>query len=143
MKDARVEQLMVRELRTIDGMASVEEALRVMKRHELSSLVVARRSVDDEVGLLEVATVAAEVLARNRAPTRVQVYEVMTKPVVAVSATMRARYALRLLCDLGLSRTVVVNDARDPIGMVTLRDLALADVRAEEEEPTQSSVPRA
>lgn len=136
MKDARVEQLMVRELRTIDGMASVEEALRVMKRHELSSLVVARRSVDDEVGLLEVATVAAEVLARNRATTRVQVYEVMTKPVVAVSATMRARYALRLLCDLGLSRTVVVNDARDPIGMVTLRDLALADVRAEEEEPT-------
>ena len=136
MKDARVEQLMVRELRTIDGMASVEEALRVMKRHELSSLVVARRSVDDEVGLLEVATVAAEVLARNRATTRVQVYEVMTKPVVAVSATLRARYALRLLCDLGLSRTVVVNDARDPIGMVTLRDLALADVRAEEEEPT-------
>ena len=51
-----------------------------------------------------------------------------TKPVVTVLAPMLARYAVRLLGDLGLSRTVVVNEARDAVGMVTLRDLVLAEV---------------
>ena len=41
---------------------------------------------------------------------------------------MLAHYAVRLLGDLGLSRAVVVNEACDAVGMVTLRDLVLAEV---------------
>ena len=48
--------------------------------------------------------------------------------MVTVPAPMLARYAVRLLGDLGLSRAVVVNEARDAVGMVTLRDLVLAEV---------------
>lgn len=66
-------------------------------------------------------------IARNRAPDRVHVYEVMRKPVVTIAATMRSRYAVRLMVDMGLSRAVVVDAAGDPIGVVTLRDLVLAE----------------
>lgn len=127
MSGKRVQDLMATELHTVDGLATVAEALRLLKREGVSSLVVARRGPDDEVGLLEVGPVATEVVARNRAPDRVHVYEVMTKPVVTVPAPMLARYAVRLLGDLGLSRAVVVNEARDAVGMVTLRDLVLAE----------------
>lgn len=124
-RDARVEGAMVTDLFSIDGLATVSEAMQMMKRHHVSSLVVDRRDADDEVGLVEVADIANEVIGRNRAPDRVSVYEVMTKPVVTLPPGMLVRYAVRLLAQLGVSRAVVVDEARNVVGMVTLRDLVL------------------
>lgn len=121
----RVADLMVRELRMIDGLATVEDAMREMRQHRVGSLVVRRRDADDEVGLLEVAGIAAAVTARNQPPARVHVYEAMTKPVVTLPAAMQARYAARLLQRLGLRRAVVVDEKRDAVGLVTLRNLVL------------------
>ena len=123
----RVRDVMVTPLHTINGLATIAEAIAMMKRHDVSSLIVARREHDDEVGLVEVIDVA-EPIANNRPPDRVNVYEVMTKPVVTVPPTMLARYAVRLLRELGLSRTVVVDEKRDAVGIVTLRDLVLGTV---------------
>ena len=125
----RVQDVMTTELHTVDGLASVDEAMQLMRQHAVSSLVVSRRDKDDEVGLLEVADVAAEVVARNRPPERVSVYEAMTKPVVTLPPGMLTRYAVRLLVKQGLTRAVVVNDDRDAVGMVTLRDLVLAGMQ--------------
>ena len=121
----RVEGAMVTELYSIDGLATVGEAMQMMKQHHVSSLVVERRDADDEVGLVEVADIAKEVIGQNRAPDRVSVYEVMTKPVVTLPPGMLVRYAVRLLARLGLSRAVVVDEARNAVGMATLRDLVL------------------
>ena len=125
----RVQDVMATELHVIDGLANIDEAMRLMRQHAVSSLIVTRRDGDDEVGLLEVANVAAEVVAKNRPPSRVSVYEAMTKPVVTLPPGMLAHYAVRLLVGLGLTRAVVVNDNRDAVGMATLRDLVLADVQ--------------
>ena len=126
-KTREVRDVMTTELHAIDGLATIEEAMRELRRHGVSSLVVARRDASDEVGLLDVAGVAA-VVAGNQPVERVSVYEAMTKPVVTLPPGMLARYAVRLLASLGLSRAVVVDDARDAIGMVTLRDLVLASL---------------
>ncbi len=128
-ESARVQDVMATDLHAIDGLANVDEAMRLMREHGVSSLVVARRDKDDEVGLLEVANVATEVVARNRPPERVSVYEAMTKPVVTLPPGMLVRYAVRLLVELRLTRAVVVDDERDAVGMVTLRDLVLAEMR--------------
>ena len=128
-ESARVQDVMATDLHAIDGLANVDEAMRLMREHGVSSLVVARRDKNDEVGLLEVANVATEVVARNRPPERVSVYEAMTKPVVTLPPGMLVRYAVRLLVELRLTRAVVVDDERDAVGMVTLRDLVLAEMR--------------
>ena len=124
----RVSEVMVGDFRTIDGLATVTDAVALMSQHRISSLVVNRRDPDDESGLIEVAGIAREVIARNRAPDRVNVYEVMTKPVLTVPASMLVRYAVRQLVSLGVSRALVVNQDRDVIGMVTLRDLVIARI---------------
>ncbi len=123
-----VSYVMVSELQTIDGLATVQEAVELMNRHAISSLVVDRRSADDEAGLVDVTSIAREVIAKNRVPDRVHVYEVMTKPVVSVPATMLIRYAARHLVTLGLTRALVVDENREVIGMVTLRDLVIARI---------------
>ena len=127
-ENTRVQDVMTTDLHAIDGLANVDEAIRLMRQHGVSSLVVARRDKDDEVGLLEVANVAAEVVAKNRPPERVSVYEAMSKPVVTLPPGMLVRYAVRLLVELGLTRAVVVDEERDAVGMVTLRDLVLAEM---------------
>lgn len=120
----QVRDVMVTTLHTIDGLGTLADAMAMMRLHDVSSLVVGRRGADDEVGLVEVADLA-EPLAAGRAPERVSVYEVMRKPVVTLPPDMIARYAVRLMHDLGLSRCVVVDERRDAVGIVTLRDLVL------------------
>ena len=121
----RVRDLMVEELHTIDGLDTVAEAMALMKRHRVSSLVVNRRNEDDELGLVVVADIARGVIADNRAPERVNVYEIMSKPLLTLPEDMLARYAVRLLVRLELSRAVVVDHDRNAIGLVTLRDLIM------------------
>ncbi len=124
----RVGDVMGSELYTIDRLATAAAAMALMKRHGVSSLAVDRRDDDDEFGLLVVADVAREVIAENRAPERVNVYEIMSKPVLTLPSDMLARYAVRLLVRFELSRAVVVDCDRNPLGMVTLRDLVLSHV---------------
>ena len=124
----RVGDVMGSKLYTIDRLATVAEAMALMKQYKVSSLAVDRRDDDDEFGLLVVADIAREVIAQNRAPERVNVYEIMSKPVLTLPSAMLARYAVRLLVRFELSRAVVVDYERHPLGMVTLRDLVLSHV---------------
>ena len=122
----RVGDVMGSKLYTIDRLATVAEAMALLKQYEVSSLAVNRRDDDDEFGLLVVADIAREVIAQNRAPERVNVYEIMSKPVLTLPSAMLARYAVSLLVRFELSRAVVVDYERHPLGMVTLRDLVLS-----------------
>ena len=121
----RVFDVMGSELHTIDGLATVAEAMASMKQFQISSLVVNRRHADDEPGIVTVGDIAREVIAHNRAPERINVYEIMSKPALTVRSGMLARYAVRLLTQFRVSRALVVDDEGTPLGLVTLRDLVL------------------
>ncbi|MYD64471.1 MAG: CBS domain-containing protein [Chloroflexi bacterium] len=121
----RVSDVMGTDVHTIDGMATVAEAMAAMRRLQISSLVVNRRHDDDELGVITVSDLAREVIAHDRAPERVNVYEVMSKPALTIRSAMLVRYAVRLLVQFGVSRALVVDDAGAPCGLVTLRDLVL------------------
>ncbi len=103
-----VRELMKDSFTTIDPRATICEALRKMKKMRTSLLVVEKRHADDQFGLLLVADIANEVLARDRAPTRVNVYEVMQKPAPSVHPDMDIRYCSRLFARFKLVRALVV-----------------------------------
>ena len=126
-QEPRVGDVMVTEIVSINGLATVSDAMALMRRHNVNSLLVDRRDDDDEIGLVLVSDIARQVTAPNRSPDRVNVYEIMSKPVWTVPPDMLARYAVRLLARFGLSRAVVVDHDRNPIGIVTLRDLTLGE----------------
>ena len=118
---------MVTQIISINGLATVSDAMALMRQHNVNSLVVNRRDEDDEIGLVLVSDIARRVIAPNRPSDRVNVYEIMSKPVWTVPPDMLARYAVRLLARFDVSRAVVVDHDRNPIGMVTLRDLTLGE----------------
>ncbi len=125
--ELRVGDVMATGIISINGLATVSDAMALMRRHNVNSLVVNRRDEDDEIGLVLVSDIARRVIAPNRSSDRVNVYEIMSKPVWTVPPEMLARYAVRLLVRFDISRAVVVNHDRNPIGIVTLRDLTLGE----------------
>ena len=128
----RVGEVMSREVRTVDRMATVRLAMETMAKTGVSSLVIERRDKDDEFGLLVVADIAGQVIATQRSPERVNVYEVMSKPVITLPEEMDIKYGIRLLVRFGLSRALVVDHDRELCGLVTMRDMVL---RYTEREP--------
>lgn len=131
----RVGDVMSPMVRMIALTASVAEALEAMRDAGVSSLVVERRHDNDEFGLIVVTDIAREVVAKDRAADRVNVYEVMSKPVLTVPVDMQSKYAVRLLVRFNLSRALVVDETRSPVGIVTLRDLVLRHATDAAEEP--------
>ena len=95
---------------TISRNATIAEALKEMKRLQTTILVVDKRDENDEYGLLLVSDIARKVLAKDRASSRVNTYEVMTKPAVCVDPDMDIRYCSRLMATFNLMRVLVVKD---------------------------------
>jgi predicted transcriptional regulator len=120
----RVRDVMRTEFHTVDGMATVQDALHLLKQHHLECLIVNKRNAEDEYGLLLVSDIARLVLAKDRAPARVNVYEVMAKPVIAVDPAMDIRYCARLFTRFDLSQAPVIEGGK-VIGFVGFTDLVL------------------
>lgn len=108
----------------VDGMLTVEEALKAMKYRDNKSLIVEKRDDHDEYGMLLISDIARKVLALDRSPERVNVYEIMSKPVISVDPGMDIRYAARMFDRYGLSRAPVVDNGK-VIGIVSFTDMVL------------------
>ena len=109
-KRIRVKDVMKSNYGTISRNATIAEALKEMKRLQTTVLVVDKRDENDEYGLLLVSDIARKVLAKDRASSRVNTYEVMTKPAVCVDPDMDIRYCSRLMATFNLMRVLVVKN---------------------------------
>jgi CBS domain-containing protein len=105
-----VRDIMKKNFGTINRNATIAEALVEMKRLKTSVLVVDKRDENDEYGLLLVSDIARQVLAKDRASSRVNTYEIMTKPTVCVDPDMDIRYCSRLMATFNLMRVLVLEN---------------------------------
>lgn len=84
-----------------------------------------KRDENDEYGLVLVSDIAKKVLAPHRAPDRVNLYEIMSKPVLSVLPDMQVRYCARLFNQFGLTIAPVIDHDGRVLGMVNYDDLVL------------------
>lgn len=120
----RVRHVMKQNFDMVDGMTTVAEALSTMQHVETKALIVNKRHEDDEYGMVLLSDVARHVLAKDKAPQRVNVYEIMAKPVVSVDPDMDIRYCARLFERFELSRAPVVDNGK-VIGIISFTDMVL------------------
>ncbi|MEY4767583.1 MAG: hypothetical protein RL637_222 [Pseudomonadota bacterium] len=123
-KIVRVKEVMKTEFNRIEATQTISDALKMMKSCKTSVLIVNKRHPDDEWGMITSADIARHVLAKNRAPERVNVYEIMTCPVISVRPEMDIRHCSRLFATYNLVRApVIINE--EIIGMVSPNSLVL------------------
>ena len=120
----RVADVMERDYVVVEGVATVAEALSILRERNAHFLIVAKRHEDDEFGIVMVADIAKQVLALNRSPERTNVYEIMSKPVLSVRPDMDIRYCARLFHRFGISTAPVI-DGGEIQGIVAYDQLVL------------------
>ena len=120
----RVRDVMKSDFDMIDGKTTVEDALKTMRHVDTKSLIVNKRHDDDEYGMVLLSDIAKQVLAKDRSPKRVNIYEIMAKPVVTVRPDMDIRYCARMFEQFGLSRAPVLENGK-VIGIVSFTDMVL------------------
>ena len=125
-----VRDVMKQNFDIIDGMTTVSEALKKMKHIETKTLIVDKRDENDEYGVVLISDIAKQVLAKDRSPDRVNIYEVMAKPVISIDPKMDIRYCARLFENFGLSRAPVIENGK-MIGIISFTDMVLRGMVAE------------
>ena len=125
-----VQQIMRQEVNEVDGSIDVMEAMRIMKRVGATCLIVKKRYDQDEYGMLLFSDIAKQVIAKDRAPERVNVYEIMDKPVITVRPDMNIRHCARLFEKFGISHAPVVENDM-VIGVVSYYLLVLGGLDLE------------
>jgi len=126
----RVREVMKQNYDIVDGMTTVKDALIKMRYVDTKCLIIDKRHDDDEYGIVMLSDIAKQVLAKDRAPERINVYEVMSKPVISVDPEMDIRYCARMFEKFGLSRAPVIEN-RKLIGIVSFTDMVLNSVANE------------
>lgn len=124
----RVSDVMKPDFNLVDGMDTVADALRKSQHTESNCFIVDRRHENDEYGLVLLSDIAKKVLARDKSPDRVNIYEIMTKPIISVDPKMDIRYCARLFENLGLGRAPVI-DNNEVVGIVGYTDIVLLGIR--------------
>lgn len=119
-----VRDVMRTDVTEVDGKMDVLSALKIMKKVSATCLIVRRRDERDEFGMLLFSDVAKKVIAKDRAPERTNVYEIMAKPVIAIRPDMNIRYCARLFEQFGISHAPVIEKDK-VIGIVSYYLLVL------------------
>jgi len=108
----------------LDGLATVKEGIDKLLSKNAHVLFVDKRNSDDEYGIVVLPDIAAQVIAPDKSPERVNLYEIMTKPMISVDPDMDIRYVAKLFSRFGLSVGPVV-EKQAIIGVISYNELVL------------------
>lgn len=120
----RARDMMNKGIVSIDGMATARDAAAKMRSEKVTALLVKKRHPDDAWGILVIQDFIKGVIMAGRPPGEVNVYEIMTKPIITVPADMDIRYVARLIYRAGIRRAPV-EECGELIGMISLSSLIL------------------
>ncbi len=108
----------------VDGLLTAKEAVEIMREKMVETLIIKKRNDQDAYGIVAIQDLVRGVIIPQRAPEDVNVFEIMTKPIITVPAGMDIRYVARLLIQFDLW-TAPVEENGEYIGMISLSTIIL------------------
>lgn len=117
----KVKDIMTTDVVTIEGGATIAEAIKVLQKKNLRALLVEPRSDDDAYGIITETDIVYKIIAYDVDPTQIKVHEIMTKPCIVVNPDLGVKYLARLFSNTGIRRAPVIKDKLQ--GIVTVTDI--------------------
>lgn len=106
----------------IEGLDTVQEAIDKMKIENVDVLIVNKRNQEDAFGIITAKDIIKKVYVNDLNPDEVNVYEIMSKPVISVPASLNIRYIPRLLLRANI-QVAPVEENGEYIGMISFSNL--------------------
>lgn len=120
-------EIMEKNIVFIDGLMTAKEAVEIMRKENVEALIIKKRTEQDAYGMVAIQDFISGVIIPERTSEEVNVFEIMTKPIVTVPADMDVRYVARLLIQTDLW-IAPVEENGEYIGMISLATIILNNV---------------
>jgi CBS domain-containing protein len=117
-----VSEIMKTDVVAINPLATVREALAMMKERVVKSLVVDKMHAGDAYGLIAYGDIAKAVVAEDGDIDLLNVYDIAQKPALQVSQQLDIRYLARLMVRYEARRVLVI-DNNELLGFVSDTDV--------------------
>jgi len=101
----------------IDGLASVRDAVLLMKSKNVQALIIKKRNNEDAHGIVTLTDIIKGVFIPNKTLDEVSVYEIMTKPVFSIPSQLNVKYVPRLMLNHNI-KIAPVEENGDFIGFI-------------------------
>ena len=119
---AKAKDVMTKGYVSIDGSATVAEAVKLMREEKVPCLIVDRRTPEDAWGIVTKQDVVTKVVDPGKHSSEVHVYEIMSKPMITVAPGLLLKYCARLFRVTGVRRAPVF-DGKAIVGTLSFGDI--------------------
>ncbi len=116
----KVEDVMVKELITIDASASALEAAEIMDKYDIGCLIVVKEK--KPTGIVTERDMLKRVLLQQRDPNETSVNNIMSRPLIVSTPKTEIRDAVRVMNERRIKKLPVVEDG-NLLGLVSLTDV--------------------
>ncbi|MFB2834560.1 CP12 domain-containing protein [Floridanema evergladense] len=117
----KASDIMTKEVVTIRGSATAAEAVKLMREKGLHTLIVERRHDQDAYGIVADSDIVYKVTAFGLDPKKVRVYEIMTKPCIAINPDLGVEYVARLFANNSIRIAPVIQNQL--LGIISITDI--------------------
>ena len=106
----------------ISPMATVREALKLMKEHSVRSVIVDKTKPDSAYGLVTFKNILQSIVAEDGDIDLLNVYDIAATPAISVSSKLNVKYAARMMVQSSIKRLLVI-DNNELYGILTMTDI--------------------
>ena len=120
-----------REVWSVDAELPVLEAIQMMADRHVGALPVTRNG--ELVGVVSERDYARKVILLGRSSAETPVWQIMSSPVVTVTADDAVRRCMELMTEMRIRHLPVVGPDQAMIGMISIGDLVRAVIEEQQE----------
>lgn len=102
--------------------ATISEALTIMRRRNINSLIARESNGHETAGIITTIDICDHIVARDQNPTQVKVKDIMTSPLITVNQDLSIQECAAKMSEKRIHHMPVVNDHGDIVGMISATD---------------------
>ena len=110
----------------VDPEATVNEALALMRRRYIHSLIVNKSAETPEYGIITSTDICDKIVAQERNPSVTRVKDVMTSPLITVHPGTPLTDCAKIMREHKIHHIPVVDEHNQPVGMISAADFLVA-----------------
>jgi CBS domain-containing protein len=109
----------------VDPNQTVLEAISIMRRRYINSVIVSKSGPDSNFGILTTRDISDKIVAVNLNPKELLVKDVMSSPVITVDQKTAIKDCANIMKVNRIHHIPVVNDKGDIVGMISAGDFLI------------------
>ncbi len=110
----------------VDPDSSVADALALMRRRYIHSLIVNKTQDSPEYGIVTSTDISDKIVAQDRNPLNVKVREIMNSPLITVKVNWTLKECAEMMRARCIHHLPVVDDEGGVVGMISATDFLVA-----------------